>query len=229
MKKIITFLIVLVGILITPLLLNTLILRPSIWPVVGGQNAETVWVGFWSTYMGAIASFAMVYWTWQTLKQNKEQLNELKRQWDDEHKPEIDIIPVYTMEHSLVVLEVRNISNSYAKNIRFKIGTEYINKIPCLSNKDNGLKDFYNTICDRPFTLLPKERKYFYVISKDFALPEDCPYVTLWNELFTKDQYEAIFAFFKSNPIHIHCQYNESFEKDFLIDIKNAFLGDILL
>ena len=210
-----------------PFVLNSLILLPSIWPIVGGQNADVIWLSFWATYLGAVASFAMVYWTWRTLKQNKEQLDEMKRQWDAEHTPVIDIIPVYLVSESLVVLEVRNISRSYAKNIQFRIDPQYIDQIPCLSNRKNGLKNFYNTICEHPFSLLPNERKYFYLISKDISLPEDCTFVSLWNELYLKDQYETIFNYLRTNPFTIDCKYNHSLKKSFTIDIKDAFLGDI--
>lgn len=71
-------------IVLIPILLNWLIQWQSFFEFVG---EDTDWLGFWVTYISAIASFAMVFITWRTLQQNKEQLNELKRQWNEQNKP----------------------------------------------------------------------------------------------------------------------------------------------
>ncbi|WP_302289714.1 hypothetical protein [Alistipes finegoldii] len=222
MKKKNTFWIVLVGVLITPLLLNILILQPSIWPVVGGQNAETVWLGFWATYLGAIASFAMVYWTWQTLKQNKEQLNELKRQWDDEHKPKIDILPIY--ENDYVLIEIRNISKSYAKNIHFSIDPNYIESIPMLLKQD---QEFYRTINNCFFSLMPLEKKRFLFFKYPLTQPIDCNNChSVMGMPYIYPCYQQIFEYFKANPVPISCEMDGK-AIPFQINIRNAFLGDV--
>ena len=74
------------AIVIIPLLINYFIQIPAVLPIVG----EPVnWLMFWPTYLGAVASSVMIFVTYMTLKQNKEQLQEMKRQWDEEHKPQL--------------------------------------------------------------------------------------------------------------------------------------------
>lgn len=71
-----------------PLVLNWVMQKPAIFKYVG-DSAD--WLGFWAAYISAIASFAMVIITWMTLSQNKAQLNEMKRQWEEEHRPRLEI------------------------------------------------------------------------------------------------------------------------------------------
>lgn len=71
-------------VVLIPILLNWVIRWRSFFKFVG---KDTDWLGFWVTYISAIASFAMVFITWRTLQQNKEQLEEIKRQWNEQNKP----------------------------------------------------------------------------------------------------------------------------------------------
>ena len=56
------------------------------------------WIAFWPSYLSAIASFGMIALTAiallfnnETLRNNKEQLDEMKRQWEEEHKPNVSV------------------------------------------------------------------------------------------------------------------------------------------
>ena len=78
-----------------PFILNLLVLRNLGCPVAG--NPET-WIAFWPSYLSAIASFGMIaltsmalFYNNKTLTNNKEQLIEMKRQWDEEHKPNVSV------------------------------------------------------------------------------------------------------------------------------------------
>lgn len=57
--------------LLFPFLLNWLLLKNAIVPVVGDG---TVWLSFWPVYLSAIASFGMIYFTYRSLQQNKKQI-----------------------------------------------------------------------------------------------------------------------------------------------------------
>ena len=100
------------AIVLIPILLNWLIQWQSFFEFVG---EDTDWLMFWVTYISAIASFAMVFITWRTLQQNKEQLNELKRQWEEQNKPKLFCSLERSKEDMLLILE--NISNSAATNV----------------------------------------------------------------------------------------------------------------
>ena len=102
--------------LIIPIALNFLIQIPAFTPIVG----EPVnWLMFWATYLGAATSFVMIVYTGLTLKQNKEQLNELKKQWEEEHKPDI---AVYFFNYDqFFYIRIKNISKVTVSNVSITI------------------------------------------------------------------------------------------------------------
>ena len=79
---------ILFWLLVFPYILNKLILIDSYWNIVGGPKE---WLAFWPSYLSAFASAVMIAYTAMTLKNNKEQLDELKRQWEEEHKPNVSV------------------------------------------------------------------------------------------------------------------------------------------
>lgn len=110
-------------ILAVPILLNFIVLIPAFLPIAG---SGVDWLMFWGTYISAIASFAMVFITWRTLQQNKEQLNELKRQWEEQNQPKV----FCSLEKSSadIVLILENISNCAAINISVFIDSNLDNQ-----------------------------------------------------------------------------------------------------
>ena len=85
-KKYLSFLLFIGLLLIIPIILNFVLQIPSHFPIIGDSQT---WLSFWASYIGAIASFAMIAVTFLTLKQNQAQLNEIKRQWEEEHRPHL--------------------------------------------------------------------------------------------------------------------------------------------
>ena len=79
---------ILFWLLVFPYILNKLILIDRYWSIVGGPKE---WLVFWPSYLSALASAVMIAYTAMTLKNNKEQLDELKRQWEEEHKPNVSV------------------------------------------------------------------------------------------------------------------------------------------
>ena len=64
-------LVILVGILLLlPTIINSLYLFNA-WHYIFEEPSK--WSAFWATYLSSIASFAMVFMTWKTIKQSKEQ------------------------------------------------------------------------------------------------------------------------------------------------------------
>ena len=88
-----------------PILINICIQIPAFFPFVG--TAEN-WLMFWATYLGVIASAAMVCITYFTLVQNGEQVAEMKRQRDEDRQKEL--VAYLTVHESYFYLCVRNIS-----------------------------------------------------------------------------------------------------------------------
>lgn len=83
-KQIIIGVIILIALILLPFAINFLIQMPAKFDVVSEPEN---WLMFWPTYISAAASFFMIYVTYLSLKQNRKQLDEMKRQWDAEHKP----------------------------------------------------------------------------------------------------------------------------------------------
>ena len=149
MKKWQIILIILLIIILIPVLINFGIQIPSFFPYIGTQEN---WLMFWPTYLSAAVSLLMVYATFRSLKHGEAQLNELKRQWYEEHKPEI---VAYLVGHNnYFYICVKNISKSSVKNIRMFITHEP-------TKEGIGFRDeFVNKINKMNFSLEPQGRRY---------------------------------------------------------------------
>lgn len=110
--------VVIAVLLAIPILLNILLQIPAIFPIVG----ESIdWLMFWPTYLGAAASFGMIVLTRLTLKQNEEQLDELKHQWEEEHRPQIS---AHIFEYDqLFYIRIKNISKVPILNLKISISS----------------------------------------------------------------------------------------------------------
>lgn len=131
----IIFVVLILFLLFFPFILNKLILSPQLFPYVGeGKD----WLMFWATYISAIASFAMVFITWWTLRQNKNQLNEIKRQWEEENRPRLEI---YFINDELKTkglrIEVVNLGKSPAYDVKLFVDSVVISKAPNHATKDS--------------------------------------------------------------------------------------------
>lgn len=107
--------------LVFPYILNKLILSDSYWNVVGGPKE---WLTFWPSYLSSIASAVMIAYTAMTLKNNKNQLDELKRQWNEEHKPDVSVS--YNMIDNVAYLRLVNTSKSEVYDLSIS-GAFYVN------------------------------------------------------------------------------------------------------
>lgn len=103
-------------IIIVPLLINYFVQRPACFPIVGDPIN---WLMFWPTYLGAAASFLMVLITYLTLEQNKKQLDVLKKQWDEEHKPLLSA-HLFGFEQFFYI-RIKNISKVAINNISISV------------------------------------------------------------------------------------------------------------
>ena len=69
---------------------------------------------FW-TALSAIATIAMALATFITLRQNRKQLDEMKRQWEESKKPIVEpslVIPPYTLAEASLGIQLKNIGGS---------------------------------------------------------------------------------------------------------------------
>lgn len=133
--------------LLIPIILNFTLLIPAFTNIVG---TETDWLEFWGTYLSAIASFAMVFITWKTLEQNREQLDEIKRQWDEQNKPKV--FCSLEKDNSDILLVIYNASSNVATDVRVSIVNKEV--------KENTTFIKYMKLLENTlFTISPLQRK----------------------------------------------------------------------
>lgn len=108
---------------ILPIIMNKLILCPPVWEFVGESKD---WLAFWPSYLCAATSAIMIAFTAKTLKSNDmllanniEQLNELKKQWEQEHKPDISVTFFKFEEGGYI--RIMNISKVEIKSLSIQI------------------------------------------------------------------------------------------------------------
>lgn len=125
---------ILIGIVITlaiPLAINYLVLLPAFFPIAGNS---VNWLMFWPSYLGAASSFGMIALTSYTLKQNGKQLDELKRQWEEEHRPQITA-HIFGYDQ-LFYIRIKNISRVPILNLKILFSSDFLNQKEILNYND---------------------------------------------------------------------------------------------
>lgn len=117
-------LVVILALLLFPFFLNWILLKESIVPVVGDG---TLWLSFWPVYLSAIASFGMIYFTYQSLQQNKRQIEELKRQREEEDRARI-VFSVIVYQHAFM-LKMSNIGKKNVFNATIHFNEDFLNEL----------------------------------------------------------------------------------------------------
>lgn len=198
-----------------PLLINWLILKPSLFNIVGDG---TTWLLFWATYLGAFASFAMVFITWLTLKesrhqndelisqnekliqQNNQQLIELKRQWEETHRPNL-LFSIITHDGSYY-LKIQNTGKEIASNVKVSFSVSFLDSLlfKGVANRLMQLKD--------PFCIEPQTSKYYYITpckNTTYCI------TTVGHESYDNNEVNAWLEKHISDPIDIECTYADKY------------------
>ena len=116
----------------------------------------------WSA-IAAIVSFCMIILTFISLLQSRKQLKEMKRQWDENNRPNICInVIVYNKAY---FLQIANIGNVDATNVRLKFNEEFI------SNIKSQIQPYYNAINDSSFFVESGSSKFPSVTPVRLILP----------------------------------------------------------
>lgn len=94
--------------------------NPLIFPP---EDNPLDWLIFFAQYLCAIASFAMIVVTATSLKLNRDELNEMKRQWDEEHRPNVSVS--YSQIGYVASLRLVNTSNVEIRNLTISAAFYY--------------------------------------------------------------------------------------------------------
>lgn len=90
-----------------------------------------------ATGIGAIATAVMAFITWKTLRQNKDQLSELKRQWAEQNSPKI--VPSFVKSNGSVYLRIKNYSGVFANDVKVIIFLDSTTKLDWYSHLKEDL------------------------------------------------------------------------------------------
>lgn len=110
--------------LLFPFALNWLLLREAIVPVVGDG---ATWLSFWSVYLSAIASFGMIFFTYLSLQQNKKQIEELRRQREEEERARL-VFSVIVYQTAFM-LKISNIGKRNVFNAIINFNEDFLNEL----------------------------------------------------------------------------------------------------
>lgn len=185
-----------IGFVTIPIILNAILLIPAFTPIVG-DNTE--WLSFFGSLIGSLASFVMIFFTAKTLEQNKQQLEELRRQWDEEHSPYLScqLIP----NGSYFRLRILNSANVVAKDVSIDIEN-------CLDNEDIYLFDnLQEFLSNQSFVIPPSESIYFDIFITPYKDIENLPKGFIKVSLTSDNKDFGIFQLYPSNHAYM------SFEK----------------
>lgn len=115
---------VVVFFILFPFLLNWLLLRNPIVPVVGDGST---WLSFWPVYLSAIASFGMIYMTYLSLKQSRNHIEDIKKREDEDRRARL-VFSVVVYQRAFY-FRILNIGKENAFNIKLNFNEGFINEI----------------------------------------------------------------------------------------------------
>lgn len=109
------------------------------------------------TAISSIVSLVMVIATFVTLRVNSKQLEEMKRQWKEEHRPIIQLSIVVKNGHFLVC--VSNIGNELATNVKLQFNEFFKDTLFA-----RQLRDSFTETENIAFSICAHDSKYFYLM-----------------------------------------------------------------
>lgn len=109
------------------------------------------------TEASVIVSSIMAIATFWTIYESRRQFKEMKRQWDEDHRPRLIISVISTDDYFM--FKVENIGRDLAKNVKFKFNAflkeRLVSKSSC---------EYFRSIEDKVYHLSPGANKYFMIL-----------------------------------------------------------------
>lgn len=174
--------------LLFPFALNWLLLREAIVPVVGDG---ATWLSFWPVYLSAIASFGMIFFTYLSLQQNKKQIEELRRQREEEERARL-VFSVIVYQAAFM-LKISNIGKRNVFNAIINFNEDFLNELI-----EKRFQEGFRQL-NKPFFVEVGTSRYLYI--------GHCPKVNnAWKE--------------KQVVIKMKGSYNDNYAIDEVIDMS---------
>lgn len=179
------------------------------------SNLPIDWVA-----ISAVATALMTLVTFLTLIQNRKQLNELKRQWHEANNAKL-IFSIIFIDNFLICLEVKNIGNSLAENIKFSINDSFLDKLI-----HPRLKETFVNLNKHSFFLKPNEKKQYLLCHTRSG--ENTSHYKLYDTDISIEQSDNNYDELINEPIIIKGKYNNTEIINQEFKIKN-FLTDSIV
>ena len=182
-------------VILPPIIVNFIMKIPCEWTIEGPQ----IWIGFWGTYCGAIASFIMAYIAYKQMKtiseQNRPNLYPTIEIFSDrrDHKNHYDYC-----------LHIVNYGSRVASDIHIEIDGEVLNKI---NKKYKGNIDNI------------KESTY-HILEKDDIVLKICPEQS--DNIIKDENYVLWLEEFKKSSVNIKITYNKEYSIKKNISLSNT-------
>jgi len=146
------YIIVVMLLLLFPVILNWILLREAIVPVVGDS---TTWLTFWPVYLSAMASFGMIYYTYRSLQQNKKQLEEMKAQREEEERARL-VFSVIVYQTAFM-LKISNIGKRNVFNAIIHFNEDFLNEL-----MEERFEEGYKQLA-KPFFVEAGTSRYLFI------------------------------------------------------------------
>lgn len=146
------YIIVALLLLLFPVVLNWILLREAIVPVVGDS---TTWLTFWPVYLSAMASFGMIYYTYRSLQQNKKQLEEMKAQREEEERARL-VFSVIVYQTAFM-LKISNIGKRNVFNAIIHFNEDFLNEL-----MEERFEEGYKQLA-KPFFVEAGTSRYLFI------------------------------------------------------------------
>lgn len=142
-------------------------------------------------------------------KQNDDQLEVVKKQWEEEQRPYLELALVKrSYSYGRYDLEIRNIGRTSAENISFSFANTFLEKIT-----DIQTRNYFINLGQTEFKILPNEIKYFRMIENDLTSGR----YYLGNSSVNRDMYDEIMNLLKANGVEIMTSYNKYVKSETLL------------
>lgn len=151
----------------------------------------------------AIGTILLAIITYCTVRQNKSQLKEMRRQWEIEQSPDLDFALIslpYRMQEESLAIEITNFGRGIADNIKLKLDKDFMNNFPIESVREKACK-----IEQSEYRVLPGKSQIIQICRFDTNL-SNCD--TLFGQKVSKKEREQIHQYFENFTFDLECSYN---------------------
>lgn len=170
------------------------------------------------TAVSAVVSAIMTFATFCTLYFSRKQLNEMRRQWDEDRRPRLFISIISTDDH--FIFKVENVGKEIARNVKFKFNSFLKEK-----SLTKSMCEYFKDIEDKVCHISPCTSKYFFILptfgfgSVDYSNT---------GEHITEADLHAWIEENLEESINMSCSYlggssRESYTEVFNTQLKNLF------